>query len=170
MSYREPPLDAITNAREETPELAQKYMDFVEGFFSPPPPSKGYNPVLPVDDPNSPILEDREKISRILSESLQYRVLTSLRNKPLSINDISQKTTLPETIVTKVLHSLESEKVAVHFVENDLWALLTNPRIQSFMPEYVLPIINKKLLSKEITPEAAYRHLELLLKIWGEVK
>jgi hypothetical protein len=170
MSYREPPLDAITNTKNIAPELAKKYTDFVEGFFSPPPPGKGYNPVLPVDDPNSPILEDRERISKILSEKLQYRIITSLRTKPLSIADISQNTTLPESVVTKILHSLESAKVAVHFVEEGLWALLTNPRIQSFMPEYVLPLINEKLSSKEITPEAAHRHLELLMNTWGEVK
>ncbi len=170
LSYREPPVDAIINVKEKAPELAKRYMDYVEEFFSPPPPGKGYNPTLQVDDPNSPILEDREKISRILVERLQYRVLTSLRDQPLSIPDISQKTALPESVVEKVLHTLESEKVAMQFKEDGFWALLTNPRIQSFLPEYVLPVINKKLLSKEITPEAARRHLELLMKTWGEVK
>jgi len=170
MGYREPPVDAITNAKEKTPELAERYIGYVEEFFSPPPPSKGYNPTLQVDDPNSPILEDREKISRILAEKLQYRVMVSLRNEPLSISDISHKTALPETVVAKVLRTLEAEKVAIHFEEDGLWALLTNPRIQSFMPEYILPVINKKLLSKEITPEAARRHLEILMKNWGEVK
>jgi len=170
IGYREPPVDAIIHAKEKSPELAKRYMDFVEQFFSPPPPSKGYNPTLQWDDPNSPILEDREKISRILVERLQYRVLTSLRDQPLSISDISHKTALPESVVVKVLHTLESEKVAIQFEADGLWALLTNPRIQSFIPEYVLPVINKKLLSKEITPEAARRHLELLMNTWGEAK
>jgi predicted transcriptional regulator len=170
VSYREPPVDAINHAKTETPEIAERYLAFVEEFFSPPPPSRGYNPTLLVEDPNSPILEDREKISRILTERLQYRVLTSLRNQPLSIEDISQTTALPESVVKKVLRTLEAEKVVVYFEENEFWALLTNPRIQSFMPEYVLPIINKKLLSKEITPEAARRHLELLMNTWGEAK
>jgi len=170
MGYREPPVDAIINAKEKSPEFAKRYMGYVEEFFSPPPPRKGYNPTLLVDDPNSPIMDDREKISKILAEKLQYRILASLRDMPLSISDISHKTALPQTVVAKVLRTLETEKVAIHFEEDDLWALLTNPRIQSFMPEYILPVINKKLLSKEITPEAARRHLELLMNAWGEVK
>jgi hypothetical protein len=170
LGCREPPVDAIEKTKTELPNLAQQYMSYVAEFFSPPPPSKGYNPTLPVTDPNSPILEDREKISKILSERLQYRVLTALRNQPLSALDISHATALPETVVEKVLRSLEADKVAVHFQEDGLWGLLTNPRIQSFMPEYVLPIIAKKLSSKEITPEAARRHLELLMKTWGEAK
>jgi hypothetical protein len=170
LGCREPPVDAIKKVKTAIPGLAQQYMSHVAEFFSPPPPSKGYNPTLPVTDPNSPILEDREKISRILSERLQYRVLTALRNQPLSTSDISHTTALPETVVMKVLRSLEADKVAIHFQENDLWGLLTNPRIQSFMPEYVLPITARKLASKEITPEIAGRHLELLMKTWGEAK
>jgi hypothetical protein len=170
LGYREPPVDAIKKVKTSAPDLAQQYSSYVAEFFSPPPPSKGYNPTVPITDPNSPILEDREKISRILSERLQYRVLTALRNQPLSTSDISHVTALPETVVVKVLKALETDKVALHFEEVDLWGLLTNPRIQSFMPEYVLPVIAQKLSSKEITPEAARRHLELLMKTWGEAK
>jgi len=170
VGYREPPMDAIKKAKETTPQIAQRYMEYVSEFFSPAPPSKGYNPTLPEDDPNSPILEDREKISKILSERLQYRVLASLRNQVLSPADIARNTALPLSVVTKVLRALETDKVALHFDQDDLWALLTNPKIQPFMPEYVLPIIDKKLSTKEITPEAARRHLELLMKTWGEAK
>ncbi len=168
--YREPPVDSITKSKEAIPSIAEKYGEFLTEFFSPPPPNKGYNPTLPVDDPNSPILEDREKISRILAERIQYRVLIALREQPLSIVDISQKTALPESVVTKVLFALEAEKVAIRFEEEDLWALLTNPRIEAFMPEYILPIIAKKLSEKEISSDAAQRYLELLTRTWGEIK
>jgi predicted transcriptional regulator len=168
--YREPPVDSILKTKEAIPSIAEQYREFVTEFFSPPPPNKGYNPTVPVDNANSPIFEDREKISRILAERIQYRVLTSLRDQPLSIVDISQKTSLPESIVKKVLFALEAEKIAVRFDEGDLWGLLTNPRIESFLPEYVLPIISKKLSEKEISPEAARRHLELLIQTWGVAK
>lgn len=168
--YREPPVDSILKTKEAIPSIAEKYEEFLVEFFSPPPPNKGYNPTLPVDDPNSPILEDREKISRILAEKLQYRVLISLREQPLTIADISQKTALPESVVRKLLFTLEANKVVIRFEEEDLWGLLTNPRIESFMPEYILPIISKKLSEKEISSEAARRHLELLMQTWGEVK
>ncbi|MCK4567991.1 MAG: hypothetical protein KAU48_11860, partial [Candidatus Thorarchaeota archaeon] len=159
--FREPPVDSILKTKETIPSIAEKYEKFLTEFFSPPPPNKGYNPTLPVDDPNSPILEDREKISRILAEKLQYRVLISLREQPLTIVDISQKTALPESVVKKLLFALEADKVAIRFEEENLWGLLTNPRIESFLPEYILPIISKKLSEKEISPEAARRHLEL---------
>jgi len=168
--YREPPVDSILRTKEAIPSITEKYREFVTDFFSPPPPNKGYNPTVPVDDANSPIFEDREKISRIIAERIQYRVLTSLRDQPLSIVDISQKTSLPESIVKKVLFALEAEKIAVRFDEGDLWGLLTNPRIESFLPEYVLEIIAKKLKEKEISPEAARRHLELLIQTWGVAK
>ncbi|MGY5879188.1 MAG: hypothetical protein RTV31_03010 [Candidatus Thorarchaeota archaeon] len=168
--YREPPVDSIHNTKQIVPSIAEQYLEFVTEFFSPPPPNKGYNPTVPVDDPNSPILEDREKISRILAERIQYRVLTTLREYPLSITSISQKTSLPDSVVRKLLFSLEAEKVVIRFEEEELWGLLTNPRIESFLPEYILPIISKKLSEKEISPEAARRHLELLIQTWGVAK
>jgi len=135
--YREPPVASILKTKESIPSIADTYIKFVTEFFSPPPPNKGYNPTLRGDDPNSPILEDREKISKVLAERIQYRVLTALREQPLSIPEISEKTFLPEDIVQKILFTLEAEKVAIRFEEANLWGLLTNPRIATFMPEYV---------------------------------
>ena len=166
--YRAPPVDSIAKASQTLPGISERYKEYVAAFFSPPPPSKGYNPTLPVNDPNSPILEDREKISRILADSLNYMVLDALRPEPLTASEVSLKTALPESIVKKVLWSLESEKVVVHFVEEGVWALLTNPRIESFIPDYVLPMIKKKVSEKEITSQVAQRHLELLIQNSGE--
>ena len=161
-------IESIKKASQTMPHLAESYKEFVGAFFSPPPPSKGYNPTLPVSDPNSPILEDREKISRLLADSLNYMVLDSLRSEPLTASEVALKTALPESIVKKVLWSLESDKVVVHFTEDDVWGLLTNPRIESFVPDYVLPMIRKKVSEKEITPQVARRHLELLIQNSGE--
>jgi hypothetical protein len=166
--YRAPPVESIKRAGQTQPAIADRYKEFVTTFFSPPPPNKGYNPTLPVNDPNSPILEDREKLSRLLADSLNYMVLDALRSEPLSASEVALKTALPESIVKKVLWSLESEKVVVRFEEENLWALLTNPRIESFIPEYVLQMIRKKVSEKEITPQVARRHLELLMQNYGE--
>ncbi len=168
--YRAPPVDSILKVEQTLPSIEEKYKEYVSTFFSPPPPNKGYNPTIPVDDPNSPILEDREKISRILADSLNFMVLDTLRDEPLTLGNISQKTALPESVVKKVLWSLEAEKVVVHFDDEGVWALLTNPRIETFIPEYVLPLIAKKVSEKEITPQIARRHLELLIQNYGEVK
>lgn len=166
--YRAPPVESLKRATHSFPSIAEKYKEYVTAFFSPPPPNRGYNPTLPISDPNSPILDDREKISRLLADSLNYMVLDSLRAEPLSASEVSLKTALPESIVRKVLWSLESEKVVIHFEDEDLWALLTNPRIESFIPEYVLPMIKKKVSEKEIAPQIARRHLELLIQNCGE--
>ncbi|MFW9832959.1 MAG: hypothetical protein ACFFEK_03105 [Candidatus Thorarchaeota archaeon] len=166
--YRAPPVESVRKASHTMPQISELYNEHVTAFFSPPPPSKGYNPTLPVDDPNSPILEDREKISRLLADSLNYMVLEALRPEPLTAPEIALKTALPESIVEKVLYSLEADKVVVRFEDENIWGLLTNPRIESFMPEYVLPIIKKKLSEKEITPQVARRHLELLIENYGE--
>ena len=166
--YRAPPVESIKKASHTLPAIADKYNEYVTTFFSPPPPNKGYNPTLPFTDPNSPILEDREKISRLLADSLKYMVLDALRTEPLTPGEVALKTALPESIVKKVLWSLETSKVAIHFEEEDIWALLTNPRIESFLPEYVLPMIKKKVSEKEITPQIARRHLELLMQSCGE--
>jgi len=167
---RDPPNDSIIRAKEVYPVIAERYSEYVSDFFSPPPPNKGYNPTIPVDDPNSPILEDREKISKILADPIQYMVLVALRKEPLTVSEISEVTYLPENIVQKVLFALEAEKVTVRFEEANRWGLLTDPRIETFMPEYILPKIAKKLSEKEISPEAARRYLELLMNTWGVAK
>jgi len=94
--YRAPPVESIKRAAQTLPGISEKYKEYVAAFFSPPPPSKGYNPTLDVIDPNSPIFEDREKISRLLSDSLNYMVLDALRAEPLSASMVSLKTALPE--------------------------------------------------------------------------
>ncbi|MFW9767816.1 MAG: hypothetical protein ACFFF9_15445 [Candidatus Thorarchaeota archaeon] len=167
--YRAPPVESVLKAKHTHPTIEQKYRELVTQFFSPPPPNKGYNPTIPVNDPNSPILEDREKISRLIADSLNYMVLDTLRAEPLTVAGISEKTALPKSLVMKVLWSLEAEKVVLRFEEEDVWALLTNPRIESFVPEYVLPMVAKKVSEKEITPQVARRHLELLIQNCGEV-
>lgn len=105
--YREPPVDSVVKAIEVMPSLASKYRDYVTEFFSPAPPNKGYNPTIPVMDPNSPMVEDREKIAKLLAERLYFMVLDCLREQPLSVAQISERTALPETAIMKLLWSLE---------------------------------------------------------------
>jgi len=165
-AYRAPPVEAITKARKSMPGLAAQYQQRVAEFFAPPPPSRGYNPTIPSDDPNSPLVEDREKIARVLSKKIEYKVLTSLRDEPLSVREISNRTLLQEEIVQNALFSLESENVAAQIGEG-IWALVTNPIMESFIPEFVLPLIADKLSNDEITPEIARRHLEILAEKWS---
>jgi DNA-binding transcriptional ArsR family regulator len=164
--YRAPPVDAIMGARESVPELASNYEERVAKFFAPPPPSKGYNPSLPSDDPNSPLVEDREKIAEVLSNKIDYKVLTALRDQPLSVSQICEKTLLQDEVVQRALYSLESDDVAAQIGEG-IWALVANPVMECFIPEYVLQLIAEKLANEEIDPEIAKRHLEILAEKWS---
>ncbi|MFW9909039.1 MAG: hypothetical protein ACFFEF_10720 [Candidatus Thorarchaeota archaeon] len=167
-SYRAPPVESIAKAKELYPNILSSYLEAVKTFFSPPPPEKGYNPTLKVDDPNSPIVEDREKIARILAHRLHYLVLQCLRNQPLGIEEIVEKISLPKGVVQNSLWVLEADRIAMCLEESNLWALITNPVIETFLPEYALPIISRKLVDKEIVPETASRYLELLAGTWSE--
>jgi hypothetical protein len=166
--YRAPPSESIQRAKNDKPKILEKYQEYVAGFFSPPPPNRGYNPTLPVDDPNSPIMEDRREISSVLSNSLSYKVLQCLREEPLNVKDISEFTELPEVVVETALWKLERENVAIQLSRYGMWGIITNPKIESFLPEYVLPKITQKLSNKEITLEIAKRYLELLIQTWSE--
>lgn len=163
--YRAPPVKAVARAKESTPHLAAKYLEDVTQFFTPPPPSKGYNPTIPSDDPNSPVFEDREKISRVLSKSLRYKVLKCLREEPLTVRQIADKTDLPEGVVQNALLALQSDHVTAEIGEG-VWGLLTDPVMETFMPEFILPLIAKKLSAKEIGLDIVRRHLELLSEAW----
>jgi len=166
--YRAPPVESLTKVIEENSNLAQKYMTSVKSFFSPPPPEKGYNPTIPVDDPNSPIVADREMISRILANRLHYVVLSVIRKQPLSLEQISNQTSLPIQVVQNSLWALESERIVSYFDMEGLWGLITNPTIHVFMPEYVIPIVSHKLVDKEINNETVSRYYELLAETWSE--
>ncbi|MHA2362072.1 MAG: hypothetical protein ACXAB6_09135, partial [Candidatus Thorarchaeota archaeon] len=132
--YRAPPVEAMKKAGEVMPETTEKYREFVTNFFSPPPPNKGYNPTIPVSDPNSPIIEDREKLASMLSNSIQYGILKELRKKPQSIEELAVLTAFPDSVVQNALWALESERVVVFFEREGIWGLVTNPLIESFMP------------------------------------
>jgi hypothetical protein len=168
--YRAPPVESYQYALQTMGSIAEEYTEYVTNFFSPPPPSKGYNPTIQDDDPDSPMIEDREKTSELLANSFHYYVLKVLRERPMTVGEISDATNLPVGLVQKVLWTLETNKITVTLKGTGHWALATNPTISSFMPEYVLPFIAKKVEQKEITPDTASRYLEILIQIWGEKK
>jgi predicted transcriptional regulator len=166
--YRAPPFESIQRAEKTKPKLIEKYQEYVTGFFSPAPPNRGYNPTIPVDDPNSPIIEDRREISAIISNSLCYKVLQCLREEPLTVKEISNLTDLPEAVVETALWKLERDNIAIQLSREGIWGIITNPKIENFLPEYILPTVSQKVSNKNITPEIAKRYLELLIHTWGE--
>ena len=167
-AYRAPPAESFSKAEVAAPGVAAEYRECISKFFSPEPPAVGYNPTLPIDDPNSPILEDREKISKIISNTVQYEVLKSLRERPRSVSEISEHTAFPERVIQNALWAMEAERIAAHFEKQDVWVLITDPRMEVFFPEYVLPVLTRKLEERKVNSDTARRYLELLIQTWSE--
>ena len=166
-AYRAPPIRALAYAKANMPEIYEEYSGYVKEFFSPDPPGKGYNPTVAVNDPNSPIIEDRRRIARVISRSLTYAVIQHLRERPKKASEICEKSALPEKVVNQSLWELENERVAAR-LEDGSWALITDPIVETFVPEFVLPVIAKRVAEKEIGVELGRRHLQLLLEKWSE--
>ncbi len=166
-AFRSPPVKALQYAESNMPEIVEMYRQLVKEFFAPSPPAKGYNPTSLSDDPNAPIVEDRTKIAAIMSKTLTYTVIKHLRERPLTVDELADQTALPKTLVNKILWTLESERMAICINEN-IWILITDPVIETFMPEYVLPVIKQRYAEKEIGENITVRYLELLTERWSE--
>ncbi|MHA1930255.1 MAG: hypothetical protein ACTSV2_16920 [Candidatus Thorarchaeota archaeon] len=167
-NYRAPPVESLKKSEELYPEMMKTYRTYVSTFFAPPPPNKGYNPTIPDDDPNSPLLEDRQKMAEILANSIHYTILQSIRKNPMSLSDIAYETALPEPITQNSLWLLETNRVVAYFEQEGVWGLITNPLIETFIPEYALRLVSRKFVDKEITSEIAARYVELLIQIWSD--
>jgi hypothetical protein len=166
--HRSPPVESFKATNDTHPNLMPQYQEDVKNFFSPDPPTKGYNPTLPVTDPNSPILEDREKIARVIANSINYAVLDCLRNGPLRLGQIASEISFPDGVVQRALWAMEAERIVANFEEEGVWVLITNPKMEIFMPEYILPIVATKIEEKKISSDTARRYLELLMQTWSE--
>ncbi|MFX1331884.1 MAG: hypothetical protein ACFE9W_10020 [Promethearchaeota archaeon] len=166
--HRSPPAKSFGATGVAHPNLMLRYQEYLKNFFSPDPPAKGYNPTLPVTDPNSPILEDREKIARIIANSINYAVLDCLRNGPLRLGQIASEISFPDGVVQRALWAMEAERIVANFEEEGVWALITNPKMEIFMPEYILPIVAARIEEKKISSDTARRYLELLVQTWSE--
>ena len=167
-AHRAPPVKSFESSTNSHPNIVAQYRKYVKDFFSPDPPAKGYNPTLPVTDPNSPILEDREKIARIMASNVNHAVLQSLRDGPLRLGQIASRISFPDGVVQRALWAMEAERIVANFEEEGVWVLITDPKLEVFMPEYMLPIVARKIEEKKINPDTARRYLELLVKTWSE--
>ncbi|NWF95678.1 MAG: hypothetical protein HXY34_06015 [Candidatus Thorarchaeota archaeon] len=160
--YRAPPSESMETTRATHPEITEEYRKYVESFFA------GYNPTAQTEDPNSPQVADRETIARRVSDRISYIVIGLLRKGALSVKEISRAAVLPHELVQKILFNMESEKIAVHFPDCDCWALISDPAFETFIPEYVLPVVAQKYVENQIDAESARRYFELLVETWGD--
>lgn len=166
-AYRAPPVQALLNVENQQMGFAKEYRQQVKEFFS-PEGEGGYNPSLPVEDPNSPILEDRQMIAEIMDNIFHYRIIEALREKPLNVDELVNETALPSTIVRDSLMILRNNHIAIDIGKERTWALLSDPRIDCFMPEFVLPAVANKVRNKKVKRQAAQEYLELLIQKWED--
>ncbi|MFO7835357.1 MAG: hypothetical protein R6V83_01790 [Candidatus Thorarchaeota archaeon] len=164
-AHRAPPVKALLHVEKQEKEIAQKYREEIKKFFS-PAGEGGYNPTIPVEDPNSPLLEDRQKIAEIMSDIFHYRIIEALRQKPLTAAEIADETALPDQIVEDSLWTLHDNHIAINIGENITWVLLSDPRIDCFLPEFVLPIVANKVRNKKVQRRAAQEYLKSLMQSW----
>ncbi len=168
--YRAPPVKAIAAAGERYPLIMNEYLTQVKGFFSPAPPEKGYNPTIETDNPNSPIMEDRNKIARFILKYKYYEIIKYLRECPASLEEIAEAIPFPEQMIKKALSEMAAERIVTFLEGENLWALVTDPRIDVFLPEFALTKLIKKYSENAINKEIALRYLDCLLDQWREAQ
>lgn len=160
--YRAPPVKSLDECAANQPAIFENYKKYVEGFFA------NYNPTLSIDDPTSSGVEDRTRIAKLISHTIDYTIVKQLRERPMSVKEMSKKTLLPAQVIQDRMWKLESERLVTQFEDEGLWALISNPTFETFMPEYVLPIVAKKHAEEQLDTPTAERYLELLMETWGE--
>ncbi len=167
-TYRAPPTRALQAAKESHPQISDWYEEQIRNFFSPPPPNKGYNPTIQTDNPNSPIMEDRAKIAKFLAESKYYEIIKCLREGPCSLDTLVRRIPFPKQLIEKALFKMMTERIIANNEEEGLWMLITDPRVDIFLPEFALKLIVRKYKEKDVSKEIALRHLDNLIEVWRE--
>ncbi|MEM2142491.1 MAG: hypothetical protein QXQ81_04465 [Candidatus Thorarchaeota archaeon] len=161
IGYRVPPVKALEYCKGIYPNIYPWYRGKVEEFFS------GYNPIQEGTSPVSPVTEDRVRIASIVSDSLNYTVLRYLRERPMTTAELSSQTMIPGALLESKLYALEPARVVSFHETEKVWALISDPVFETFLPEYLLPLIVKKHAQGQIDSATVIRFFELLLEAWG---
>jgi hypothetical protein len=84
------------------------------------------------------------------------------------LGQIASQISFPDGVVQGALWAMEAERIVANFEEEGVWALITNPKMEIFLPEFILPILATKLEEKRVGSDTARRYLELLVQTWSE--
>ncbi len=158
--YKAPPINALEHIRAVQPTIIGKYRELVTQFFA------KYNPTSRDVNPDSPAVAERQKMARLIVDRITYNVLLQLREGINTVAQLCTKTHLPDKLVSQSLHMLETEGIVVHYEPEDIWLLISDPRFETFMPEYALAIIVNKYRENQIENETVATYLELLNNTW----
>ncbi|MFX1499273.1 MAG: hypothetical protein ACFFBH_17285 [Promethearchaeota archaeon] len=152
---RKPTEKVIEDAKKNIPtsEVANKYLELVNQFFS------SYKPNF----------EDNIKIADIMVNPDKYDFITLFREKAYPINKIPKGPGETFDEIKQFLNSLEQANIITIIKDNKglEWIfLLTDVVAQTFYPEYMIENIRKDVTEKKLKQDTAVKHLELLEQIY----
>jgi hypothetical protein len=152
---RAPAEKVIENAKKNlpTPELATKYMEEVNIFFS----------------KYEPNFEDNLRVAQNMINPDKYDFITLFRERAYPLNKIPKGPGESFDQIKMFLKSLEEDKIIILIKDKtDMeWVfLLTDPIAQNFYPEYLIEKIRKDISEKKLKKNTAIKHLELLEQVY----
>ena len=148
---RTPVVKLVKDARKNlpTPELATKYLEEVNNFFTTYKPS----------------LEDNLIIAKNMINPDKYDFITLFRERAYPLNKIPRGPGESVEQLGEFLKSMESNQI-IKFIRDSkgsLWVFLfTDIMTQTFYPEYLIEKIRQDRVDGKLKKELAIKHLELL--------
>ncbi|MCD6380943.1 MAG: hypothetical protein J7L50_01275, partial [Candidatus Odinarchaeota archaeon] len=152
--YRIPARLPVKEAKEgKYGEVGEKYLDMVSEFF------RNYR----LKD------EDMVNLSKIVSDMGTYQIIRILRNGPRTKKDLMKefafssrffKRSLKRLLDNQIVVEISSESGEGHFF------LLTDIRILTFFPEYMMNVIRESFEEGKLVKEVATKYLQILKRFY----
>ena len=149
--FRRPTAKLVEDAKKNlpTPELARKYLEEVNKFFT------SYKPNF----------EDNLKIARNMMNPDKYDYITLFRERAYPLSKIPKGPRESVEEIGSFLKTMENDQI-IKFIKdnkNAEWIfLLTDVVAHTFYPEYLIEEIRKYRMEGKLKKQVAIKHLELL--------
>jgi len=153
--FRSPVVKLVEDAKKNlpTPEVATKYLEEVNNFFT------NYKPTF----------EDNIKIARTLINPDNYDYITLFRERAYPLNKIPKGPGESIGQVGSLLKAMEDDQIikVIKDSKDTIWIfLLTDIVIHTFYPEYLIEKIRKDRMDGKLKKNVAIKHLEFLEKAY----
>ncbi|MHA1505789.1 MAG: hypothetical protein ACTSR0_01160 [Candidatus Asgardarchaeia archaeon] len=148
--YRIPARASVKGAKEgKYGKLGETYLDMVSDFF------KNYK----FKD------DDLVNLSKMISDMGTYQIVRILRDGPRTKKDLAKEFALSLRFFKKSLKKLVNNKVVVEISSESgegHFFLLTDIRVFTFFPEYMMNVIRNSFEEGKLVKEVATRYLQIL--------
>ena len=153
--FRSPVAKLVEDAKKNlpTPEIATKYLEEVNNFFT------NYKPTF----------EDNIKIAQTLINPDNYDYITLFRERAYPLNKIPKGPGESMSQVGSLLKAMEDYQIikVIKDSKDTIWVfLLTDIVIHTFYPEYLIEKIRKDRMDGKLKKNVAIKHLEFLEKAY----